>query len=87
MYGIFFAIVDGVQRAFVVDLAPTELKGTALGTFHTSVGLVALPGGFLAGFLWDAFGPGATFLYGFALGGLALLIFTRVKNNKMRKAR
>ena len=57
-YGIFFALIDGVQRAFVVDLAPSELKGTALGTFHTATGLAALPGGFLMGLLWDhSFSP------------------------------
>lgn len=48
IYGMFFAMIDGVQRAFVVDLAPEHLKGTALGSFHTATGLVALPGGFIA---------------------------------------
>jgi len=38
MYGIFYAMVDGVQRAFVVDLAPRHMKATALGAFHTAVG-------------------------------------------------
>lgn len=49
LYGVFFGMIDGVQRAFVVDLAPSELKGTALGTFYTATGLIALPGGFIAG--------------------------------------
>jgi len=46
-YGIFFALIDGVQRAFVVDLCPKELKATALGVFHTAIGIVALPAGYL----------------------------------------
>ena len=51
IYGISYAMIDGTQRAFVVDLAPQHLKGTALGVFHTSIGLVALPGGYIAGLL------------------------------------
>lgn len=82
IYGIFFALIDGVQRAFVVDLAPSELKGTALGTFHTATGLVALPGGFLMGLLWDRISPQVTFLLAFVLAACSLLLFMYVKNNK-----
>jgi MFS family permease len=83
LYGIFYAMIDGVQRAFVVDLAPSELKATALGTFHTAIGLVALPGGFLAGLLWDFISPEATFLYAIVLSLSAILLFFFVKNNKL----
>lgn len=81
-YGIFFAMIDGVQRAFVVDLAPSNLKGTALGTFHTSTGLIALPGGFILGLLWDKISPQATFVFAFGLAVCSLLLFIFVKNTK-----
>ncbi len=73
-YGLFLALIDGVQRAYVSDLAPEHLQGTALGYFHMIVGLTALPGIYLAGLLWDSFGSGSTFLYGFALSLLACLL-------------
>ncbi len=80
VYGIFFAMTDGVRRAFVVDLAPKHLKATALGAFHTAIGLVALPGGFIAGLLWDKISPETTFVYGFVLAIISLfLLFTFVK--------
>ena len=82
IYGIFYAMVDGVQRAFVVDLAPKHLKATALGTFHTAVGLVALPGGYIAGMLWDKISPEATFVYGFLLAMVSLILFIFVKGDK-----
>ena len=80
IYGAFYALIDGVQRAFVVDLAPKNLKATALGTFHTAIGLVALPGGYIAGLLWDKINPEATFLYGFLLAILSIILFTFVKD-------
>jgi MFS-type transporter involved in bile tolerance (Atg22 family) len=79
VYGIFYAMLDGVQRAFVSDLAPAHLKATALGIFHTAIGLVALPGGYIAGTLWDRIKPEATFAYGLTLSVLALLLFLFVK--------
>ncbi|MFU8796178.1 MAG: MFS transporter [Dehalococcoidia bacterium] len=80
VYGVSFAMFDSVQRAYVVDLAPEHLKGTALGTFHASVGLVALPGGCVAGMLWDKLGPEATFLYGLVLAVVASLLLLRVRS-------
>ncbi|MBC2724861.1 MAG: MFS transporter, partial [Desulfosporosinus sp.] len=79
IYGIFYAMIDGVQRAFVADLAPPDLKATALGTFHTSIGLIALPGGFVAGILWDVISSEATFLFALALtlGSIFLFVFVK----------
>jgi MFS family permease len=85
LYGIFFGFIDGVQRAFVVDLAPSDLKGTALGTFHTATGLIALPAGIIAGALWDIYSPQATFLFALGLSICALIMFFFVKNNKQHE--
>ena len=82
IYGAFYAMIDGVQRAFVVDLSPPELKATALGTFHTAIGLVALPGGLIAGIIWDKISPEATFLFALTLTICSLLLFMFVRNNK-----
>jgi len=78
-YGIFYAMIDGTQRAFVVDLAPQHLKGTSLGVFHTAIGLVALPGGYIAGLLWDKVSPEATFAYGFTLAIISAVLLIFVK--------
>jgi len=68
-----------VQRAFVADFAPKDLRATAIGTFHTAIGLVALPGGYIAGLLWDKISPEATFIWGMALALIASLILLLVK--------
>ncbi len=79
LYGVFFAMNDGSQRAFVVDLAPKEMRATALGALHTATGLAALPGGLLAGLLWDTIGPGATFTYGLCLALVSVALFLLVR--------
>jgi MFS-type transporter involved in bile tolerance (Atg22 family) len=70
---------DSVQRAYVVDFAPEHLKATTLGSFHTAIGLVALPGGYIAGMLWDKISPEATFVYGLALAIISSLLLLLVK--------
>ena len=86
LYGIFYAMIDGAQRAFVVDLAPKHLKATALGTFHAAIGLVALPGGYIAGALWDRISPEATFMYGLTLALISLFLFALVKRSDKASA-
>ncbi len=71
VYGLTNAIVEGTQRAYAADLVPEEIRGTGLGTFHTAVGLAALPGGIIAGVLWSSFSPEAMFLFGAIVGFIA----------------
>jgi predicted MFS family arabinose efflux permease len=86
LFGVFFALIDGSQRAFVSDLSPAELKGTALGTYHTFTGLAALPAGYIAGQLWTSVDPSATFLFGTVMGIISISVFYlalgKIKNAK-----
>lgn len=81
LYGLMYAAIDGNQRAFVSDLSGGNLKATALGTFHTLNGLMALPAGLMAGFLWDYTGPAGTFIYGAALALLSVVLFIAFWHN------
>ncbi len=71
LYGLTYALVKGAERAFVCDMSPENVRGTALGTFYTAVGLVALPSGIIAGVLWEHVGPWAAFVYGGSMGLIA----------------
>ena len=75
LYGITYALIDGNQRAYASDLIPEKLRGTGLGTFHTSIGLAALPASIIAGGLWEYFGSDVTFIYGAGLSIIAAILF------------
>ena len=78
--GVYFAIVEGVSRAFVADLAPAEMRGTAYGLYYCVVGVCVLAGGVIGGVVWDVYSPAATFYFGAALAFLAMLgIVTLIK--------
>lgn len=76
LFGVYKGASEGVLKAYVTDIVPSDLRGTALGTFHTAVGLVMLPGGLIAGLLWDQSGSGATFLYGAVMAFAAMVLFS-----------
>lgn len=74
LYGISFAMFDGNQRAFVSDLSDTKIRATALGIFHTLVGVTALPAGMVAGYLWKNISYSATFMYSAILSLISFII-------------
>lgn len=74
LYGIYTAMIAGVERAFISEIAPPKLKGTMLGLQSTIVGIALLPASTIAGILWTAFGPTAPFLFGSSLSLTAAVI-------------
>lgn len=75
VYGIFFGLTEGVEKAYVADLAPAEYRGTAFGLYHAAVGLAALPASLLMGIVWDRLGPPAAFTVGAGIALLASILF------------
>jgi len=67
LYGVYTAMIAGVERAFISEIAPPKLKGTMLGMHSTIVGIALLPASVMAGFLWSAFGPAIPFALGASL--------------------
>ncbi|WP_456487532.1 MFS transporter [Candidatus Alkanophaga liquidiphilum] len=74
LYGLVYAMTEGVGRAFVSDLCSEQLRGTALGAYHTATGFAAIAANLVAGVLWDVFGSEATFAYAASLPLLAALL-------------
>ncbi|NTV76543.1 MAG: MFS transporter, partial [Methanothrix sp.] len=64
LYGLVYALVDGSERAFVSDLSPPGLRGSALGLYSGALGLAAIASSLLAGAVWQWWGPEATFFLG-----------------------
>lgn len=87
LYGVYKGTSEGAFKAFVIDLVPKDLRGTALGVYHTAVGLVMLPGGLVAGLLWDAVGAWGTFGYGIAMSLAALTLMMFVTRRKAASVR
>ena len=72
LYGLVWAIVQTIPRAYISDLADS-MKGTAFGFYQFVIGIVSLIGGIIAGVLWNI-SPTTMFTY-MAVGGLISIVF------------
>ena len=86
LYGAFAGVWEASYRAYMSEICPRDLRGTALGAQGTVLAVLTLPGSAVAGVLWTAFGPQAAFLFGAAVGAGALLLFVGLRPAKVNAA-
>ena len=77
LWGLHMGLTQGLLAALVAAAAPADLRGTAFGVFNLVCGVALLVASILAGWLWDAVGPGYTFYAGAALTMIAWLALLR----------
>jgi len=73
VYGLQRALTDGVAKALVTDLSPSDAKATALGLLDTIAGVGVLLASVVAGILWETLGPDTTLWFGSACAAIATL--------------
>src|SRR5687767_247812 len=55
LYGIYFALAEGAEKALVADLTPPGCQGTAFGYYNAALGIGALTASIVFGFLYERF--------------------------------
>ena len=73
LWGLHMAFTQSILASLVADLVPPGRRGTAYGIINLVTGLGLLAASLLAGALWDAAGPSATFLTGAGLAFACVL--------------
>jgi MFS family permease len=71
IYGLYIGFTEGVEKALIVDVAPVDLRATAIGLHASLVGIGLLPASLFAGMLWKFLGPSWPFYFGGVMGILA----------------
>ena len=80
VYGLFYGLTQGCLSAYVADLAPGDMKGTAFGVYQTTDGVFKLLASVLFGVLWassKANGPTIAFIFGGAMALTAAVLLWR----------
>ena len=81
VYGVFFGLTEGSERALIADLVPLERRGTAFGWYNLAIGLGALPASLMFGHVWDHAGPHAAFIMGASLALAASIAMVAVTSS------
>jgi MFS family permease len=71
VYGTYYALTEGVLRAWIADLVPSSSRGSIFGILNWVVGAAALPASVLAGWLWQHYSPATPFFLSAILSLLA----------------
>ncbi|MGC4045987.1 MAG: MFS transporter [Armatimonas sp.] len=73
LYGFYYTLTKGVQKAYAADLVDPQQRGLQLGAFSFCVGVATLPASLVAGVLYH-WNPAASFVFGAATALLAVVL-------------
>jgi MFS family permease len=74
IYGLFFGLSEGTERAWVADLVEESKRGTAYGIYNFFIGIAALPASLLMGLIWRMIGVQWAFSFGAVMAFIAALL-------------
>ena len=78
VYGIFYGMTEGTEKALVADIVPRHRRGSAFGWYNLAIGLGALPASLVFGAIWDRAGAPTAFVFGATLALIAALLMAVV---------
>jgi MFS family permease len=82
VYGIYFGLTEGSEKALVADFAPSTRRGTAFGWYNAALGVGALAASIVFGVLYERLGHGVAFMTGAALAGAAAVLILLLPADK-----
>lgn len=78
VYGVYFGLTEGVEKALVADMVPEDKRGTAYGFYNLAFGITVFPASLLFGLMWNGLGPSAAFLISAAVSLVAALLLMMI---------
>lgn len=80
VYGAYFGMTEGVEKAFVADMVPEDKRGTAYGLYNLAFGITVFPASLLFGLLWNEFGVAVAFLTSAAVSLIAIFMLLTIRS-------
>lgn len=85
IYGTYFGLTEGVEKAMVADLVGEDRRGTAYGLYNLAIGITVFPASLLFGLIWTSFGAPVAFIFSASVSlaaALALIIMVNPHRDK-----
>lgn len=86
VYGAYFGLTEGVEKALVADLVEPEKRGTAYGFYNLAFGVTVFPASLIFGALWTKFNAPTAFLISASISLLAAVLLLTIKTGKNPEA-
>ena len=78
VYGVYFGLVEGAEKALVADLVRPDQRGTAYGLYNLALSITVFPASLLMGAVWQWRGAKTAFMLSAVIGTIAALLFVLV---------
>ncbi|HUR99084.1 MAG TPA: MFS transporter [Pyrinomonadaceae bacterium] len=82
VYGLYFGLTEGVEKALVADLVDDEKRGTAFGFYNLAYGITVFPASLIFGYVWSKFGAAPAFLMSAAISLVASACLLTVRQGR-----
>jgi MFS family permease len=79
IYGVYFGLTEGAEKALVADLVPAKKRGTAFGLYNLAFGISVFPASLLLGGIWSWFGASTAFIFSAGLSICAAVFLLTIK--------
>ncbi len=79
IYGVYFGLTEGVEKALVADLVPKGKRGTAFGFYNLAFSITVFPASIIFGAIWTTFGAETAFLISAVLSICAAVLLLTVR--------
>ncbi|MFT3742945.1 MAG: MFS transporter [Pyrinomonadaceae bacterium] len=80
IYGLYFGLTEGVEKALVADMVPEEKRGTAYGLYNLAFGITVFPASLIFGLIWNQYGAHVAFIASACVSVVAILCLTTVRS-------
>jgi MFS family permease len=78
VYGAYYGLSEGAEKALIADLAPAPLRATAFGLYNATLGAGSLLASVVFGLVWKLVSPTAAFALGASLAVVAAILLAVV---------
>ena len=79
IYGLYFGLTEGSEKAMVADMVAEEKRGTAYGLYNLAIGITVFPASLLFGLMWDQLNAPTAFLISAGVSILAAILLLTVR--------
>jgi MFS family permease len=87
IYGLYFGLTEGVEKALVADLVTDEKRGTAFGFYNLAFGITVFPASLIFGYVWSWYGAAPAFLMSAAISVVAIGFLTTIRTGPAELAK
>ena len=78
IYGAFYGLTEGVEKALVAQLLPADKRGLGFGALQMTLALVAIPANLVTGALASRYGVSGGLLFSCTASFLGILLLARI---------